>query len=46
MGLISDRTGSMALAMIIPLICYIFITYYAFIGSRVKMRSIELRAKG
>jgi FHS family L-fucose permease-like MFS transporter len=36
MGLISDRTGSMALAMIIPLICYIFITYYAFIGSKVK----------
>lgn len=36
MGLISDRTGSMALAMLIPLICYIFIAYYAFIGSRVR----------
>ncbi len=39
MGLISDRTGSMALAMLIPLVCYIFITYYAFIGSKVKLRS-------
>lgn len=37
MGLISDRTGSMALAMIVPLVCYIFITYYAFIGSKVKL---------
>jgi FHS family L-fucose permease-like MFS transporter len=37
MGLISDRTGSMALAMLIPLVCYIFITYYAFIGSKVKL---------
>jgi len=37
MGLISDRTGSMALAMLIPLVCYIFIAYYAFIGSKVKM---------
>jgi FHS family L-fucose permease-like MFS transporter len=36
MGLISDRTGSMALAMLVPLVCYIFITYYAFIGSEVK----------
>jgi FHS family L-fucose permease-like MFS transporter len=37
MGLISDRTGSMALAMLIPLVCYVFITYYAFIGSKVRI---------
>jgi len=37
MGLISDRTGSMALAMLVPLICYIYITYYAFVGSKVKL---------
>ena len=37
MGLISDRTGSMALAMLIPLVCYIFIAYYAFIGSKVRI---------
>jgi FHS family L-fucose permease-like MFS transporter len=36
MGLISDQTGSMALAMLIPLVCYVFIAYYAFIGSKVK----------
>ena len=37
MGLISDRTGSMALAMLIPMVCYVYITYYAFIGSKVKL---------
>ena len=33
MGLISDKTGSLALAMIVPLISYIYIAYYSFIGS-------------
>jgi FHS family L-fucose permease-like MFS transporter len=37
MGLISDRTGSMALAMLVPLVCYVFITYYSFIGSKIKL---------
>jgi FHS family L-fucose permease-like MFS transporter len=36
MGLISDRTGSMALAMLVPLACYVFVTYYSYIGSRPK----------
>jgi len=34
MGLISDSTHSMAYAMIIPLISYIYVVYYAFIGSK------------
>ncbi len=34
MGLISDHTGSMALAMLVPLVCYVFITWYSFVGSR------------
>jgi FHS family L-fucose permease-like MFS transporter len=34
MGLISDTTHSMALAMLIPLCSYVFIIYYAFVGSR------------
>jgi len=34
MGLISDKTGSMALAMIIPFICYLYVMYYSFIGSK------------
>ncbi len=34
MGLIA--THSMALAMLIPLACYVFIAYFSFIGSRVR----------
>lgn len=34
MGYISDQTHSMALAMIVPLISYIYVCYYAFSGSR------------
>jgi FHS family L-fucose permease-like MFS transporter len=35
MGLISGYTKSMAVAMAVPLICYIYITYYAFRGSKI-----------
>jgi MFS transporter, FHS family, L-fucose permease len=34
MGMISDNTHSMALAITIPLISYLFIIYYSFIGSK------------
>ncbi len=34
MGLISDTTHSMALAITVPLACYVFIIYYSFLGSR------------
>ncbi|MFT3752313.1 MAG: L-fucose:H+ symporter permease [Paludibacter sp.] len=34
MGLISDKTGSMALAMIVPLIGYLYVMYYAYVGSK------------
>jgi MFS transporter, FHS family, L-fucose permease len=34
MGLISDKTHSMALAMIVPLISYVYVSYYAFLGSK------------
>jgi MFS transporter, FHS family, L-fucose permease len=34
MGYISDRSHSMALAMIIPLISYIYVSYYALLGSK------------
>jgi len=34
MGFISDKSHSMALAFIIPIISYIFIIYYSFIGSK------------
>jgi FHS family L-fucose permease-like MFS transporter len=36
MGLISDRTGSMALGMLVPLFCYLYVTYFSFIGSKPK----------
>jgi FHS family L-fucose permease-like MFS transporter len=36
MGLISDATGSMAMAMLVPLACYVFIAYYSFMGSRIR----------
>lgn len=34
MGMISDKTHSMALAISIPLISYLFIIYYSFLGSK------------
>jgi MFS transporter, FHS family, L-fucose permease len=37
MGLVFDRTRSMALAMLVPLVCYVFIAYYAFVGSKVSL---------
>jgi MFS transporter, FHS family, L-fucose permease len=36
MGLISGRTGSIALAYLVPMVGYGFVTFYAFVGSRVK----------
>jgi FHS family L-fucose permease-like MFS transporter len=37
MGLLFQMTHSMAVAMLVPLVCYLFITYYAFIGSKVRV---------
>jgi len=37
MGLIFQATRSMAVAMLVPMLCYVFITYYAFSGSRVRV---------
>jgi FHS family L-fucose permease-like MFS transporter len=34
MGLIFMQTKSMAMAMLIPLVCYIFILFYSFVGSK------------
>ncbi len=34
MGFISDKTHSMALAITIPLISYLFIIYYSYLGSK------------
>jgi MFS transporter, FHS family, L-fucose permease len=37
MGLIFEATRSMATAMLIPLFCYVFTTYYALVGSRTRV---------
>jgi MFS transporter, FHS family, L-fucose permease len=37
MGLVFEYTGSMARAMLVPLACYIFIAYFAWIGSRIRL---------
>jgi FHS family L-fucose permease-like MFS transporter len=44
MGLIFQATHSMAIAMLVPMLCYVFITYYAFYGSQVRVP--ELAAVG
>jgi len=36
MGLVAQNYKSMAIAMLIPLVAYIYITYYAFYGSKLK----------
>jgi len=41
MGLVFEHTGSMADAMLIPLGCYLFITYFALLGSRVRPHSLS-----
>ncbi len=40
MGLVFEHTHSMADAMLIPLGCYLFITYFALVGSRVRPGSL------
>ena len=37
MGLIADKLGSMALAMMLPLICYVVVTWYAVWGAKLKV---------
>jgi len=37
MGMLFQLTHSMAVAMVVVLVCYVFITYYAFVGSKVRV---------
>jgi MFS transporter, FHS family, L-fucose permease len=41
-GLVFQRTHSMALAMLVPLVCYFCVALYAFWGSRLKPRVAAL----
>jgi FHS family L-fucose permease-like MFS transporter len=36
MGLVSEASKSMAVAMLIPLGCYVFVAYYSYFGSKVR----------
>lgn len=40
MGLVSDMKNDIQIAFIVPLVCYIFIAYFGFIGSKVKTESL------
>jgi MFS transporter, FHS family, L-fucose permease len=40
MGLIFQATNSMAMSMLVPLLCYIFVAYFAFWGSRLRSSSL------
>jgi FHS family L-fucose permease-like MFS transporter len=38
LGLVFRETKSMALAMLVPLVCYLFVAYFAFWGSNLRPR--------
>ena len=40
MGWVFQISRSMAMALLVPLICYAFITYYSFIGSKVRLPEV------
>ncbi|GHA55223.1 sugar MFS transporter [Pontibacter akesuensis] len=39
-GLVADLSGSLQLSFLVPLICYLYILYYGFVGSKVKETAI------
>jgi FHS family L-fucose permease-like MFS transporter len=41
MGFISDRTGSMQVAYVVPLFCFLFVLYYGLRGYRIRSMSDE-----
>ena len=36
MGFISDKTGSMQTAYVVPLVCFLFVLYYGLRGYKIK----------
>lgn len=45
MGWVAEQTGSMAQALIVPLVCYLVVAYFAFIGSKVRSTVRALKKK-
>jgi len=46
MGVLFQLTHSMAVAMVVVLVCYVFITYYAFVGSKVRVPEVAQLVAG
>lgn len=44
MGLLYELWHSMAIAMVVPLVCYAVVTHYAYYGSRMRVSPIESAA--
>jgi FHS family L-fucose permease-like MFS transporter len=44
MGLLYEIWHSMAIAMIVPLVCYAVVTHYAYYGSRMRVSHAESAA--
>jgi FHS family L-fucose permease-like MFS transporter len=42
MGYVAETSKSMSIAMIIPLLGYLYITYYAFYGSKMKLATLGI----
>jgi FHS family L-fucose permease-like MFS transporter len=40
MGFVFQISHSMAMALLVPLFCYAFVTYYSFIGSKVRLPEV------
>jgi len=45
MGLVFQFTHSMAISMMVPLLCYVFIAYYAYSGSKVRVPAEAVEAR-
>ncbi|RIJ42420.1 sugar MFS transporter [Pontibacter oryzae] len=39
-GAIADATGNLQLSFLVPMVCYLYIMYYGFIGSKVKESAV------
>lgn len=45
-GWVAEAAKSMAIALAIPLLCYVVVTYFAFFGSRVRITELEILCAG
>jgi FHS family L-fucose permease-like MFS transporter len=43
LGWVAERSGSMAVAYLVPLGCYLVVAYFAFVGSKIRIAASDLR---